>query len=214
MSTGIKAETKRAKSVSELLAAISFLHAKGWAPATSSNYSFRLPGENQFTISRSGVDKGHFSAAHLMVVDQNGIAIDPPDARPSAETGLHCLLYLDPRNEAVLHTHSVNGTVLSLAHEKEGGLWLSGFEILKGLKGITTHETKVWLPIFRNSQDIEALSAEISIWYEQEPLSHGFLIAGHGLYAWGSSISEAKRHIEVYEFIFDCMIKLKTYGHT
>jgi methylthioribulose-1-phosphate dehydratase len=113
---------------------------------------------------------------------------------------------------AVLHTHTVNNTVLSLAHEKDKGIAIKGFEVLKGLNGINSHEEEIWLPIFPNSQDMNALSSEIIDYHRQHPDMPAFLLAGHGLYCWGKTIAEAKRHIEVLEFIFECIIKLRLYG--
>ena len=196
----------------ELVQTVHFLHGKGWAPATSSNYSFRVPEENTFWISRSGIDKGHFGAEHLMLIDDKAIPVTEPEARPSAETLLHLLLYRDENVGAVLHTHTVNNTVLSLAHEYDKGLSLQGYEVLKGLKGIKSHEEKIWLPIFPNSQDMNALSDEIIEYHKKTPAMPAFLLAGHGLYCWGKTIAEAKRHVEVLEFIFECIIKLKLYG--
>lgn len=198
----------------EMVETVKFLHAKGWAPATSSNYSFRVPNENNFWISLSGIDKITFTRDHLMLINEVAKPLLDPNQRSSAETLLHLLIYENSDVNAVLHTHTVNNTVLSIAHEAEGGIYLSGYEVLKGLKGNTTHKTTVFLPIFSNSQDMKALSAEIKEYWQKHPEMPGFLLAGHGLYCWGETIAEAKRHIEVFEFLFDCTIKLKLYGHT
>lgn len=196
----------------ELVETVRFLHGKGWAPATSSNYSFRVPGENTFWISRSGIDKGIFNTSHLMLIDEQARPVFEPEAKSSAETLLHLLLYKDPETAAVLHTHTANNTVLSLAHESEKGIAISGYEVLKGLNGVKSHEENIWLPVFPNSQDMVALSDTIAKYHAEHPDMPGFLLAGHGLYCWGKSIAEAKRHIEVLEFIFECIIKLKAYG--
>ncbi|RYD83010.1 MAG: methylthioribulose 1-phosphate dehydratase [Sphingobacteriales bacterium] len=198
----------------EMVETVKFLHARGWAPATSSNYSFRVPNENNFWISLSGIDKITFTRDHLMLINEVAKPLIDQTQRASAETLLHLLIYENSDVNAVLHTHTVNNTVLSLAHEAEGGIYLNGYEVLKGIKGNTTHEATVFLPIFSNSQDMKSLSAEIKEYWKKHPDMPGFLLAGHGLYCWGETISEAKRHIEVFEFLFDCTIKLKLYGHT
>ena len=78
--------------------------------------------------------------------------------------------------------------------------------MLKGLEGIPTHETSHWIPIFDNTQDIPSLANEVKAMIESEPdkISHGFLIRKHGLYTWGRDVFAARRHIEVYEFRFEC----------
>ncbi|MEN0006889.1 MAG: methylthioribulose 1-phosphate dehydratase [Bacteroidota bacterium] len=203
----------------ELVDCIHFLHQKGYAPATSSNYSFRQAGSDRIQISASGIDKGLFATTDLITIDTEGNPVK--DARkPSAETGLHTMLYrLLPEVRCVLHTHTVYNTVLSTILEPQGYLRLDGFEVLKGLSGIRTHDTVVDLPIFANSQDIEHLSTQIEAYWQKHPIGHGFLLAGHGLYTWGESIAVAKRQVEVFEFLFECYYKIhlfksNNYGHS
>jgi methylthioribulose-1-phosphate dehydratase len=196
----------------ELRSVIHWFHSKGWAPATSTNYSFRNPApeQNTYTISRSGIDKGLFKVEDFMEVDANGQALEAyRDSKPSAETLIHTMLYEQAEVRAVLHTHSVVNTVFSWEHRAEACVSISGFELLKGIAGINTHEATIQLPIFENSQDIESLSGHIRESLKNYPGVPGFLLAGHGLYAWGSGIAEAKRHIEVFEFLMDCLNQLE-----
>lgn len=192
----------------QLVECVHFLHQKGFAPATSSNYSFRLPGESKIHISSSGVDKGVFAEEHLMQVDLSGQPINDP-RKPSAETLLHTMIYQRLREVGcVLHTHTVYNTTLSAIFEEKKNLRLEGFEVLKGLSGIRTHDTFVDVPVFPNSQDMPALSEAIEAYWNDHPEMKGFLLAGHGLYTWGKNIAEAKRHIEVFEFLFECFYKM------
>lgn len=196
----------------DLLSVIHWFHAKGWAPSTSTNYSFRnpAPAQNTYTISRSGVDKGTFQLDDFMVVDAAGKPLDDfRHLKPSAETLLHTLLYEQTGVQAILHTHSVANTVFSWLHRAEKSVSITGFELLKGIAGITTHEATLQLPVFENSQDMPALSAQIQAGMAQYPGVPGFLLAGHGLYAWGSSIAEAKRHVETLEFLIECLMLIE-----
>lgn len=196
---------------------IHFLHARGWTPATSSNFSCRLPdGQAGFSISVSGLDKGTFTAQDFLDVDLSGQVIRPAQAhlRPSAETLLHALVYQQfPAAQVVLHTHSVNGTVLSKLYEAEQGLLLKDFEVLKGLEGIATHQAELWLPIFSNHQDMTVLAGQIEPALREQTPVYGFLLAGHGLYTWGNTLAQAKRHVEVFEFLFECVLKLRSHGY-
>ena len=197
----------------ELVECIHFLHQKGFAPATSSNYSYRLPGKENIHISSSGIDKGAFTEENIMLVDKKGHPIQD-ERKPSAETLLHIMIYERQMDVAcVLHTHTIYNTVLSTLFETKGNIRLEGFEVLKGLSGIRTHETFVDIPIFSNSQDMKALSTEINQHWDQHPGMKGFLLAGHGLYTWGKNIAEAKRHIEVFEFLFECFYKIHTFNY-
>lgn len=196
------------KDTAEALAeVVRFLAARGWTPATSSNFSTRIPSVDEgFAISKSGRDKYAFSADDVMLVDFEGKTLAPEGARPSAETLLHVEAYEDSAVGAVLHTHSVNATVLSMQRRDE--LVLEGFELLKGIAGHTTHETRIVLPIFPNTQDIAVLADSVRAYRREHGEIHGYLIAGHGLYAWGSDLAEARRHIETYEFLFECIFKM------
>ncbi len=178
----------------------------GWAHATSGNYSVRL-GEQplKILITASGKDKSSLGPADFVVVDDQGKALDSSLDQPSAETMLHVALEKNKNIGSVLHTHSVWGTLLSEVLAGEGGLELKGYEMLKGLAGISTHETSVRIEIFENTQDIAALAAKVAerLQDEQNPLRYGFLIRGHGLYVWGRHLAEARRHVEVLEFLFE-----------
>jgi methylthioribulose-1-phosphate dehydratase len=206
----------------ELAKIVGYLHSQGLTPATSSNFSARLPGPfSEFSISMSGLDKGSFSHEHFMRVDADALPISPPDAQPSAEVLLHRAVYRNhSQAHCVLHTHSVCGVVLSMLHEEKNGIKLQGFEMLKAFQGVTSHEEKLWLPIFSNSQDMVLLAEEVEVHFQHAnetpaiQFAPGFLLAGHGLYAWGDTPAQAKRHIEAFEYLFTCTLALKSHGYT
>ncbi len=200
----------------EVLAAVRFLHAQGWTPATSSNFSYRHPGQpDAFFISLSGKDKGELAEGEFIPVNFIGQPLGDSPHRPSAETLLHALVYEKlPQVGTVLHTHSGNGTVVSKLYEVQGVLPIGNFEILKGLEGIRTHETEIPVPVFPNDQDMPRLAAHIKTWWEsRHNPPYGFLLAGHGLYTWGETPAQARRHVEVFEFLFDCILKLRSHGY-
>ncbi|WP_049854392.1 methylthioribulose 1-phosphate dehydratase [Dickeya fangzhongdai] len=188
-----------------LVAACHWIGEKGWCPATGGNMSVRLD-ERQCLITESGKDKGSLCEDDFLLVD---IATNhvPSGRTPSAETGLHTLLYrLSPATGAVLHTHSVNATVLSRV-EKSDALVLQGYEMQKSLSGQRTHLDQVAIPIFDNEQDIPALAQRVAARHEAAPLRYGFLVRGHGLYCWGNDVKEARRHLEGLEFLFQCELQ-------
>ena len=193
----------------DLLRAIKFFNQKGWSPATSTNYSVRSSHPLEYIISRSGVDKSEFSLEDLILINPEGSVLAPfnnPGIKSSAETEIHTHIYQKyPEVNCVLHTHSVLATTLSLIHEHEKKLSFSGFEIQKGLDGNTTHELESILPIVPNSQVMKDILKNMDKHFTHKPSIHGFLIAGHGLYTWGKDIPSAKRHIETYEFLFECL---------
>lgn len=190
-------------SKTQLVQVIHFLHAKGWAPATSSNYSFRESGETNFYISESGIDKGEFAVENFLLVNAAGQPVND-SRKPSAETALHCAIYkLFPDAHCILHTHTILNTILSQHFLSQKALILANYEILKGFAGIKTHQVFVEIPIFDNTQDIPQLAQEVEQYAQTQEL-RAFLLAGHGMYTWGSTIAEAKRHVEVVEFLLEC----------
>lgn len=175
------------------------IYAKGWVPATSGNFSIRLDDDN-LAITVSGTDKGRLSEADTMSINLDGHSASAK--KSSAETGLHLQLYRrDPSIGAVLHTHSVNATVCSqLVADK---LQFDGLELLKAFDGITSHESSLSLPVFDNTQDIEALSAQVEQHMQSSSQGHGYLIRGHGLYTWGATMSDCMRHLEALEYLLE-----------
>jgi methylthioribulose-1-phosphate dehydratase len=185
------------------------LAALGWTPATSSNFSMRLDGSHA-AVTISGRDKGRLGAGDVMVVDLAGHPVDT-DARPSAETLLHTQIYARfPDVDAVLHTHSRVQTVASRLFAAAGAVELSGYELLKAFNGIPTHATALKVPVFPNTQDMPELAALVEAMLDRGEPCFGYLIDGHGLYAWGRDMAETRRHLEAFEFLLACELDLRT----
>lgn len=188
-----------------LVAACHWIGAKGWAPATGGNMSVRQDAE-YCLLSASGKDKGSLTRDDFIQVEIATNSV-PSGRKPSAETGLHTLIYrLFPHAGAVLHTHTVNSTVLSRV-EKGNALLLSGYEMQKTLAGQDSHLHTIAIPLFDNDQDIDALAQRIEAFAADTPLQYGFLLRGHGLTCWGKDVNEARRHLEGLEFLFECELQ-------
>lgn len=179
------------------------LHARGWALGTSGNLSCVVGRDPLLVaITGSGLDKSRLDPAQILLVDAEGRAI-AGSGRPSDETPLHLALVNQRGAGAVVHTHSVWATILSEAHGREGQLRLTGYEMLKGLRDVRTHEHSETLPILDNSQDCAALAGSVRAALSRHPAAHGFLLRRHGLYTWGEDLVEARRHVEILEFLLE-----------
>jgi len=190
----------------EIIEAGQFLYARGWSPATSSNYSVRLSA-SEALLTVSGKHKGQLGIEDVLATDLAGNSLEP-GKKPSAETLLHTQLYrCRPEVGAVLHTHSVNATVLSRLTAADH-LVFEDYELQKAFSGVSTHESKVQVPIFDNDQDIARLAGKVQPWLDQHPDCAGYLIRGHGLYTWGAKMTDALRQIEAFEFLFECELKM------
>ncbi len=180
-------------------------YARGWILGTSGNFSAVLGKKPlRLAITATGVDKGLLTAGHFLEIDHTAKVVRGA-GKPSAEALLHLTLVRVRGAGAVLHTHSVWSTILSEAFAPSGGLTVADYEMLKGLKGVATHEHREWLPILENSQDMAALAREIEATLGRNPGSHGFLLRRHGLYTWGRDLPEARRHVEILEFLLEVL---------
>ena|SRR5690606_3498136 len=191
----------------EIIGNVRELAALGWTPATSSNFSSRLD-DRHAAITVSGRDKGRLVPGDIMVVDFDGAAVGS-DHRPSAETLLHTRLYRRfPDVGCILHTHSRNQTVASRLFAGAGHVRLEGYELLKAFRGNESHETAVDVPVLPNSQHMPTLAAQVDALLDRGPM-WGYLIDGHGLYAWGRDMAEARRHLEAFEFLLGCELEIR-----
>lgn len=187
----------------ELIATGRFAAERGWVPATSGNFSVRIDPDT-CAITRSGTDKGR-----LTETDFVAIAIDEAlPAGVSAEAPLHLERYrASAEIGAVLHVHTVAATVLSRADVKGGEVVLEGFEMHKALAGHDTHESTVKIPVFENAQDTGDLARRVHERLGGAPPVPGYLLAGHGVYAWGGNVREAQRHLEGLVFLLECALE-------
>lgn len=197
------------ETAASLAAIAADFHLRGWVLGTSGNLSAVMSSEPlQLAITPSGADKGMLQVDQILLIDEHASVLSAHGGKPSDESPLHIRIAKELSAGAVMHTHSTWSTMLSDIHFGDGGLKIEGYEMLKGLAGVTTHEHREWLPILENSQDMLTLADRVARTLEQHPNAHGFLLRRHGLYAWGANLAEAKRHIEILEFL------LETVGRT
>jgi methylthioribulose-1-phosphate dehydratase len=178
------------------------IYSRGWSPATSSNYSMRI-NKQCCAITVSGKHKGELGLRDVMAVDLYGNAL--MDRKPSAETLLHTHLYAREEDiGAVLHTHSIVATVLTMEQPDMDTLVLHGYELMKAFAGVTTHETEVRIPVFENTQDMVVLSQHVEARMHKDGTGVAYLIRGHGLYTWAEDMNACMRQLEALEFLLDC----------
>ena len=181
-------------------------HARGWVMGTSGNFSAVMSARPlRLVITPSTAHKGRLEPDDLLEVDGRGRVVGPTAGRPSAETLLHLEIVNTRGAGAVLHTHSIWSTILSGRHASEDGLAIAGYEMLKGLDGVRTHEHREWVPILANDQDMPRLARRLRQTLRDHPQAHAVLLAGHGLYTWGRTIDDADRHVEILVFLLEVM---------
>ncbi|MGA7107421.1 MAG: methylthioribulose 1-phosphate dehydratase [Terracidiphilus sp.] len=194
-----------ALEVEALCATARWCAARGWVPATSGNFSVRA-GEH-ILVTPTGLDKGALTAADLLEIDPEGRAVGV-SGKPSAETGLHTVIYRErPAAHAILHVHTIWNTLLSGRFVSKGYVAIEGYELLKGLAGVSTHAHLERVPILENTQDYAGLARDLTATLQAHPQAHGVLLSRHGLYTWGQSVAEARRHLEALEFLFEVEVR-------
>jgi methylthioribulose-1-phosphate dehydratase len=189
--------------VVEALAAFGrFAALRGWIPATAGNFSHRID-EHFAAVTRSGIDKGAIGPDDLAIV-AIGDSL-PPGI--SAEAPLHLARYrTDPSIGAIFHVHTVASTVLSRLDEAAGAVRTDGLEMHKAI-GLPTHDSTVEIPVFANDQNTERVATAVELRLGRDAPVPGFLLAGHGLYAWGATAADARRHVEGLEFLLACHLE-------
>jgi methylthioribulose-1-phosphate dehydratase len=182
------------------------LDARGWVLGTSGNLSLVINRDPfRLAITCSGTSKGELNANGIVEVDADGRSVRPERGRPSAETALHVEIAHARGAGAIMHTHSIWSTVLSARHLAASGMAIEGYEMLKGLEGVPTHDHREWIPILENDQDMTRLSSRVGRVLTEHPRCHAFLLHRHGLYTWGDTLPQAVRHLEIVEFLLEAV---------
>lgn len=199
--------SRLAACAEQIVSATRELSALGWTPATSSNFSMRL--DHQYAaVTVSGRDKGKLGQADIMVVDLAGQPV-ATGQKPSAETLLHTQLYARlPDVGCVLHTHSLAQTLASRLYVGAGHIRFEDYELIKAIRGQSTHATSLELAVLPNNQHIPTIAAQVDVLLDRVS-TWGYLIEGHGMYAWGSDMAEARRHLEAFEFLINCELEMR-----
>ncbi len=194
------------KPAAQLAEAGREFYRRGWVLGTSGNFSALLARKPlRLCITASGNEKGSLEETNFLEIDEDA-EIFQGFGKPSEETLIHLTIYRHlPKARSILFTHSVWGTILSDVFYEQGAIEIGGYELLKGLSGINTHEHTEKVPIVENSQDYVALSHVIENVIRENAGLHGIYLRRHGLYTWGETVAETRRHIEIFEFLFEVL---------
>ena len=178
-------------------------YARGWMPGTSGNLSIKIS-DNPLTlvVTPSSVDKGVLTPNDMLVVDgRRGVLRGKRGLRPSAETEIHLALYQSfPTCGAVFHVHTVHATLIATQYKAQGVVTFDGLEMLKGFETLAPHAAPK-IPVFPNIDDLKDFGRYVKQHAALLREVPGFLIAHHGMTAWGATPTQAKKHLELLEFL-------------
>ena len=194
------------QTAAQLVAVAKGLHARGWLLGTSGNLSAVVTSDPfRLAITPSGVDKGELKPDQILLIDEHARPVNNHASKPSDESPLHVMIAKERGAGAIVHTHSIWNNILSESGTDQDELQIEGYEMLKGLAGVHTHLHRELLPIIDNSQNMSELANTIRGVLGRQKDAHGFLLQRHGLYTWGRDLNEAKRHVEVLEFLLETL---------
>ncbi len=183
-----------------ILAAARCFHERGWLLGTCGNLSVKLSeSPHQVLVTPSGRDKSRLHPSDLILLEGTHRT-----EGASAEIEVHLGIYTGTSARAVYHVHSVPNNLAS--HLFEGAVVFEGIEMIKGIDGKRLHD-RVELPIAENSDDMGQLARNVEA--AVRPGVPGVLVRRHGLYAWGDTPETARRHVEVFEFMLDYVVRLR-----
>jgi methylthioribulose-1-phosphate dehydratase len=202
------------EEMKKLATLVRVMNSLGHNPATSGNYSLRSKTSPDIAlVSESGIDKSKFSEEHFLPIYYNTRKMHPDyvelKRKSSDETDIHLSIYQITKANCVLHSHLLDSLLFADLFTGLKSATISNLELLKGFKGVSTHDITINIPCFDNTQDIAKLAEEIKPSIINEKNNYGLLLRGHGVYVWGESVEEAKRHLEVFEYIFKYYLNSK-----
>ena len=188
-------------------------YQRGWVLGTSGNFSAVIGHDPlRLAMTASGTSKGELALDQILEIDADARVCDGGTGAPSAEALLHLAIVQCRGARAVLHTHSIWSTILSDRHAAELGLAIEGYEMLKGLDGVTTHAHREWIPILENDQDMTRLAGRVREALSLHSSAHALLLRRHGTYTWGDTLSDAVRHVEIVEFLLEAVARGESSG--
>jgi methylthioribulose-1-phosphate dehydratase len=195
---------EKQRALSELGELKAALASRGLFAGTSGNLSVRVggfrPEQFHFAITASGKDKSRSTPEDFLFVDQDGKPAEATGLKPSAETLIHCEIYRLTGCGAIAHVHTVFNNVVSEWFWERRAVPVHGVELIKAFN-IWDEEASIDIPIVPNYADIPRIVPEVT--ERLDPRVPGILLRKHGIYAWGRDITEAKKHLEAFEFLFE-----------
>ncbi|MFB5190525.1 methylthioribulose 1-phosphate dehydratase [Alicyclobacillus fastidiosus] len=195
---------KQAQTVASLA---QFCSDKGWLPATSGNLSVLVDRDPlAIAITRSGADKQRLQVEDVLLIDdQMQVQSGSQGYRPSAETSVHIELYQKFSCGSILHVHTVFNNLVSELYGDVGAVLVRRHELLKAL-GHWEEDAEVRIPIVPNYADLTRLGEAVAeVATADVP---AVLVRNHGIYAWGETAQDARRHLEAVEFLCEYLYRL------
>jgi methylthioribulose-1-phosphate dehydratase len=185
-------------------------YGRGWVSGTGGGISGPAD-DGGLLLAPTGVHKERIRPDEFFTVDpaDGSVRASPEDRtlRPSECNSIFCLAVRERGARSVVHSHALSAVRAGdLARDGDHvAIW--DLEILKGIRGVGNRDTHL-LPVIRNTPRESELVEQLTRVLDDPRFASSFavIVADHGAYIWGDDVWEAKRHTEVYHFLFEAAV--------
>jgi methylthioribulose-1-phosphate dehydratase len=187
-------------------------YRRGWVSGTGGGICGPADGGGML-LAPSGVHKERVRTDEFFTVDpSDGRVLRSPeraDLRPSECNSIFCLAHRERGAWSVMHSHALAAVLAGdlAAADETDHLAIRDLEMLKGIPGVTNTDVHL-VPVIRNTprepELVEQLQAALA-----DPRfadARAVVVRDHGAYIWGDDVLAAKRHTEVYHFLFEALV--------
>lgn len=185
-------------------------YAKGWVSGTGGGICGPADGGG-LLLAPTGVHKERVGVDDFFVVDPaDGHVVRTPgdeNLRPSECNTIFCLAARTRAARSVVHSHALSAVLTGDLAGDADHVAIRDLEMLKGIRGVANRDVHL-LPVIRNTPRESELVEQIGAVFEDPRFQNAFaiVVADHGAYIWGDDVMEAKRHAEVYHFLFEATV--------
>jgi len=187
-------------------------HRRGWVSGTGGGICGPA-GDGGLLLAPSGVHKERVQPDEFFTVDPaDGRVVRRPerdDLRPSECNSIFCLAHRSRGAWSVVHSHALSAVLAGdlAAAGATDHLAIRDLEMLKGIPGVTNLDVHL-VPVIRNTPREPELVSQLEAVFADPRFetARAVVVRDHGAYIWGDDILAAKRHTEVYHFLFEAMV--------
>ncbi len=186
-------------------------HGRGWVSGTGGGICGPADGGG-LLLAPTGVHKELVRTDDFFVVNPaDGSVVSPPPnqaLRPSECNAIFCLTHRERAAWSVVHSHALSAVLAGdLATRSADHIAIRGLEMLKGIPGVGNEDVHL-VPVIRNTPREAELVEQLSAVLADPRFSSAYavIVRDHGAYIWGDDVWDAKRHTEVYHFLFEATV--------
>jgi methylthioribulose-1-phosphate dehydratase len=182
---------------------------KGWVAGTGGGICASL-GDGTMLMAPTGVHKERVTVDDLFRVNRRASVVSAPKTpglRLTECSGIFCTIADQRKAGSVMHSHGLSAVLAADLAQGGDRVAIRDLEMLKGIRGCTNSDVHA-VPVVDNTAREPELVAGIRRVLDAPEFQRAacVLVRHHGAYIWGDDLWEAKRHAEVYHFLFEAVV--------